>query len=1086
MRLTGNNSRFVYGQAAFAWNFDVIPNSDNFYVNFRGSSSSGGVRFNFSRGKILDEQDRFIWSYNKGDLVKFEVSASGGNYEYAINGMPIDRIKTHVSPLDRFEVNVLDSGYTDYNGSLLGTSPIYGISNINGISGYSGRLENYGSYPIRIFNVRSPQDVPGTQWSWTSVINPGQTGWFKTTGQVSYGKDFLVPLDFNFNFGDVSVVRNVVSGIEPIPETISPYMNMTLLSGENPLNTSRTLNETYVYKYIYTYTGGGSVTFDLYTFSGLTGNALVKGYGIYYGGYSGWIYANAGTGWGQGYLTGTDVKFWNSGYVLDSNNTGAVLFDGPKQMYYANYLTGFVSIVFNPRNDWIANRSIIPIGNVNLSVPYQSNVGLTWTTDSTYGTVTGAALLPRYTTAATETGIFNINSTSYQGKYTFTNVSYQRSGVMQYNSLSGNPNVVGVATVPFGFAIGEIKNLTTQIPITGGLYNGQVATGYISPSWCKKLYISRFITNYTANGQVIFTGGTMFSGGLPGYDRATESDPINSDGIKYSPWNFGQDWMPDRDYEFTDARQQAITKLKSPITSINRGLANPFGDYYEQDEFGIYESYEPFVKLGTMMLIRRPDVFPEPADFTLFYSGTNTKVPYEILNYWEQITPSQRELRPFVFTGILNTSTTGYITAGYPKLRISVSGFSNFYTKGPLFDYSANAEIQKVTHPISGTNYMITKTFRTTQNGTFNKNFNPSQTVYLQSGYYKFTDPVISRGTGIYSGFIKNPQTMWQMSISNDVNGPYVSSTYLTPPLIYHANAAVTEITKEGYLKISYSGKRYDDINPNVRNTADLVYAGTDYAGQQLVIDTSRVDLVNEPDVEFPIINGIVPGDGKSMVFSTRRGVRINSSNEVYQWDDLSGNNFHAIQGTAINRPGLSQIGSELALLFDGTNNFFNIPGAVDILRNRGYFYIITCVEYTSGSVYRTILNISTSVASQVRGNLWISNGNIIQSFFRTNDAGGSNSVSNSTTDSGTSVILVKHLFADGNSFIKVNDLPQISTSYSPSNTSNASSNIVKLGHSNGTNHFNGKISCLAVICPDNPITTEEEASLIEWASSHR
>lgn len=1087
MKLTGNNTRYVYGQSGFAWNFDLIPQSDNFYVNFRGGTSSGGIRFNFSKGKVLDAENRFIWSYSKGDLLKFQVSSSGSNYEYSINGMPIDRIKSHITPLDRFEINVNDTGYTEYDGKLLGTQPIYSISQINGISGYSGKIENFGNYAIRIFNVNSPDDVPGTQWSWTPIINPGQTGWFKTTGQVSYGTDFIIPLNFNFNFGDVSVRRNVESGIQNIPETISPYMSMTFLSGENPLNTNRTLNETYVLRYLYTYTGGGSVIFDLYTFSGLTGNALVKGYGIYYGGYSGWIYANPGTGWAQGYLTGTDVKFWNSGYVLDADNTGVVLFDGPKEMYYANYLTGFVSIVFNPRNDWVTDRNKIPIGNVTTSIPYQSNVGLVWTTDSTYMTYTGASLLPRYTKETPETGFFNINSTSYQGKYTFTNLTYQRSGVMQYAVMSGTPNIVGTATVPFGFAVAEVKNLSTKIPITGDLYNGQVATGYIDASWCKKLYIARFIQNYTGTGQVVFNSNTSFSGGLPGYDRAIESDPLNSDGVKYSPWNYSYDWMPDREYDFLDARQQAILKLKSPTTLTDRGIANPFGDYFEQDEFGIYESYLPFVKLGTMALIRRTDVFPNPEDFTLFYSGTNTRVPYDVLNYWQQITPSQTRLRPFVFTGNLNLNVTGYITAGYPKLRVSVSGFGNFYIKGPLYDYSANSEIQKVIHPVSGANQLLFKTFRTTQNGTFNKNFNPSQTVYLQSGYYNFTDPVIAGGVGVFSGFVKNPRTMWQMSIADDINGPYVPSNYLSPPLIYDASAAVTEISKEGYLKISYTGKDYDDINTNTRNGSELVFAGTDFAGESLIIDTSRVNFVETPDVEFPTIAGIVPGDGRLAYFSAKKGVKVNPNMTVYQWDDLSGNGFHATQGTTINQPilNLTSINRMPGIVFDGSNNFFNISNALGILRNRGYFYIVTTIENGSSSNYRTIIHISTSTPN-VRGNLWVNNGNVLQSAFRTNDAGGSNSVSNSTTSSGISSVFVKHLFSSGSSVMKVNNLPITSTSYTPATTTNTDSAMVRIGESNGSSRFNGKIACLAVICPPNPLSDEEELSLIAWANSHK
>lgn len=1091
MKLSGNDLRYIYGQSDFAWNFDITPYSNNSYIHFRGASTSGGVEFYFQKGKVLDKENKFVWAYKKGDPLNFEVSASGGFYEYSINGIPINRRIQHDIPLDRIQVYIPDGGYLDYQGKILGSIPIYSVGNLNGVSGYSGQIINHGPYPIRIFNVSSPQDEPGALWSWTPTVNSGQTGWFKRTGENVYNTSYNVPLDFNFNFGDVRVERNVVTGIAPIIEPIEAYAALTLISGENPLNTQRTLNETYVLRYLYSYTGGGGVgsILNVLPQNGLTGDALVYAYGMYTGGYSGWLFADPGTGWGKGYLTGNNVKFLNTGFALDSDNIGSVLLDGPKQMFYENYLTGVVSTTFNPRNEWLADRSVKPYGNVTVGSPYQANYGLNWTATSDYRTYTGAILLLRYSANTNETATFDINSTSYQGKYVFNSANFQRSGIMEHSVMSGIPLVTGIATVPYGFAVAEVKNLTTKIPIQGSLYNGQVATGYIDPSWCKKLYISRFLTATNARGQVVFTGGTVFSGGLISYDRATDSDFTKSNGAKYSPWDWGDDWMVDQDYGFWDAKQVAITKLKPPLTITNNGLSNPFGDYYEQDEFGVYGWHEPFVKLGTMALIRRPDVMPSDSDFTLFYSGTNTKVPYDILNYYNPGTVSV--LRPFVFTGILNTEVTGYIAAGYPKLNVSVTGFSNYYFKGPLYDYSSDAEIQKVVHYVSGTNILLSKVFRTNQIGTFTKTFNPPRTVFLTSGYYKFTDPVIFKGTGIFSGFVKNPYSMWNMYISpNDVNGPYYQAVPYSPPDLFYEAVAASENTIEGYIKLTYSGKKYDHLNTNVKNKATVSLVGAGMPGAvSLDIETSRVGLINT-DVPFPYINGIFPGDGRAMIFSVKEGVRINSSREVYQWDDLSGNGFHATQGASTNRPifNLNSVNGFPALEFDGIDDFFTVPAALNILRNRSQHYAIANIYYENIGVglYKSIFTVSTSVsAGTVRGNIWINNNNLIQSNIRVTDAGSSIATSQTGgVTAGNRVIYAKHLISAGSSTLKIDDA-SYSSSYVSGVTQNAASLAVKVGEQNNSNKFNGKMLCLAVIAPPNPLTVEEERNLRLWAASH-
>lgn len=243
-------------------------------------------------------------------------------------------------------------------------------------------------------------------------------------------------------------------------------------------------------------------------------------------------------------------------------------------------------------------------------------------------------------------------------------------------------------------------------------------------------------------------------------------------------------------------------------------------------------------------------------------------------------------------------------------------------------------------------------------------------------------------------------------------------------------------------------------------------------------------------EVPFPEITGITPGDGRSMIFSAREGVMTdNDLVSVHTWTDLSGNNFHATQGTTASKPKLiiDPVSGENLLSFDGVNDFFSISSGLGLLANRPYVYVIANFSHFSSNVFRTLLNITTSSPTTVRTNLWVTDANFIASSFRTNvtEMGSVNSVADSAVRQGQNVVFARHLFASGISTIQVNlNNPQFK-SYQISNTANINSAQIRIGNQNGVNHFQGNVACLAVVCPPNPLTHNEEVALKQWAAFH-
>lgn len=261
-----------------------------------------------------------------------------------------------------------------------------------------------------------------------------------------------------------------------------------------------------------------------------------------------------------------------------------------------------------------------------------------------------------------------------------------------------------------------------------------------------------------------------------------------------------------------------------------------------------------------------------------------------------------------------------------------------------------------------------------------------------------------------------------------------------------------------------------------------------DKNGRNISFSTSLDGEQNEffANIPFPSLSGIVSGDGRSMVFSVKEGVIIDSSNRVEQWNDLSGNGFHAIQSVNANKPILfrDEITRRQSVLFDGINDFLEIT-APDLVRNRGYCYIVANIKYSNLNTAKTILNVATPLITNSRVNLWITDSNRFSSFYRTNDAASGSFVTDSESRIGNNVIFAKHLFSNGSSSIQVGVNLKNETLYSNTSTSNTASIQTRIGNQNGSNSFNGKITCLAVICPPSALTENEEILLKQWAASH-
>ena len=103
------------------------------------------------------------------------------------------------------------------------------------------------------------------------------------------------------------------------------------------------------------------------------------------------------------------------------------------------------------------------------------------------------------------------------------------------------------------------------------------------------------------------------------------------------------------------------------------------------------------------------------------------------------------------------------------------------------------------------------------------------------------------------------------------------------------------------------------------------------------------------------------------------------TSNAVAQWADKSGNNYHATQETAANKPILNSTGlnGKPAITFDGTNDYFDIDldfladvshSAFVVLKTTGYSNIYGAATSGSGS---NSLHVGFSNSSTFRMNYW-------------------------------------------------------------------------------------------------------------------
>lgn len=242
--------------------------------------------------------------------------------------------------------------------------------------------------------------------------------------------------------------------------------------------------------------------------------------------------------------------------------------------------------------------------------------------------------------------------------------------------------------------------------------------------------------------------------------------------------------------------------------------------------------------------------------------------------------------------------------------------------------------------------------------------------------------------------------------------------------------------------------------------------------------------------VKFPKINGITPGDGRLAYFSAFNGVMKNLDNTVYQWNDLSGNGFHATQTTSTDRPIFNPIiaNGRPALVFDGINDMLNLTGeGLNLMRNRDYGYLVAVFKHENlnDGVTAGAVSFTRGTSNTERFSIKKDSSNLYATSVRPIDLSILETFYKNPVQNGITMLISEAEFSNGVVSLFLDRETKDSSLFSGGVTSNTASINVNIGGINNSFPWRGIICAVAIIAPPNPLSDKEIIEIKQWAASH-
>jgi hypothetical protein len=265
-------------------NFTSNLSFDNVYGSgVFGFSGTGGAQnlFTFLNGRILDYNNRHVWSYNKNESVLISGNIGSGYVNYFINQSPVCLYSPKLNNHYYNNYYIQSSGLTiDFNVDINGRkSPLYSVnlpsivlSNQN-VTGYIKNIDTDPDISFKLFSGEVSSDKFNYSYSGNdkNLLYPLSSGYFllKPLSSVFISGDIdnSIMLTLNSNFGDITGVYNFK--VKPAPIYFTDFVTgFTGILGNTGLPSFST---NYNYELRSIYPTNRNLTFVLRRISGLTG-----------------------------------------------------------------------------------------------------------------------------------------------------------------------------------------------------------------------------------------------------------------------------------------------------------------------------------------------------------------------------------------------------------------------------------------------------------------------------------------------------------------------------------------------------------------------------------------------------------------------------------------------------------------------------------------------------------------------------------------------------------------------------------------------------------------------------------------------
>jgi hypothetical protein len=306
---TGAIYRSIPGQNEFSFEISIENSTVSGVSNIGFSGDSGNLNlFKFNSGKILDLNNRYVWSYNPRENIIISGNIGSGYLNYFINNKPVCLFFPRGNVYyDNFYANTNDSTL-DFDLIIEGQIPEYEIiypKNVDSNQVVTGYIKNISSPLERSLKIFSGAilnfnfDYTLNTLS-TDVISGEKSGAFILTpsgindlGEVSLN---TTNLTLNTNFG--TFTQQLTYNVYPAPIYFTDFI--TGYTGSLGLTEDFTLEKFYNYELQSIYPTNRTVHVILENFTGHTGQTLLGEFvasGAISGSFSKYIY-------GFDYITG--------------------------------------------------------------------------------------------------------------------------------------------------------------------------------------------------------------------------------------------------------------------------------------------------------------------------------------------------------------------------------------------------------------------------------------------------------------------------------------------------------------------------------------------------------------------------------------------------------------------------------------------------------------------------------------------------------------------------------------------------------------------------------------------------------------